>query len=125
MMSQVRISFELREFWMDDAVVRQSDERLEAAPFVSCAKSGHEMMVGNEKNLELLPEVANEIQTTVAIPYEGASGRSHFPRSVLDQWRRDGESVCLLTGPQLGFFLHLLLRNPPDWDAKTHSPPCL
>jgi hypothetical protein len=26
--------------------------------------------------------------------------------------------LCLLSSPQLGFFLHLLLRNPLDWDGK-------
>jgi hypothetical protein len=26
--------------------------------------------------------------------------------------------VCLLSSPQPGSFLHLLLRNPPDWDGK-------
>jgi hypothetical protein len=45
--------------------------------------------------------------------------------TVCEQILRIQGSVCLLSSPQPGFFLHLLLRTPPDWDWITHSPPCL
>jgi hypothetical protein len=49
---------------------------------------------------------------------------SDHVRTVVRQPFKRYRCVCLLSSPQLGFFLHLLLRNP-RLGRETHSPPCL
>jgi hypothetical protein len=68
-----------------------------------------------------------EIKRSVGLQFEGKGGKRW--NSIEDRVRsrhRTGHQafktamrlVCLLSSPQLGFFLHLLLRNPLDCDGK-------
>jgi hypothetical protein len=60
-------------------------------------------------------------QARLSLPF-GDNRAIHAAHLVAQS--RVGWCCCLLNSPQLGFFLHLLLRNP-RLGRETHSPSCL